>query len=129
MASRSAQAVAALTVSLLVALLSAQGATARPKNVWIALSGSPLSRVEAEANRAVACLRSHGIRDLRRPTVEDGEVFLLLPRGYRRGSPRLMRAHRACREFLPPLPKSGAQDDDSPSTSCSPGPCPSGRRG
>jgi hypothetical protein len=69
----------------------------------VAISGSPLSQVAAQAKQAVTCLRHHGIPNFPAPKVERGVVYLLLPNGLQRTSPKLKTAYRACRKFLPPL--------------------------
>jgi hypothetical protein len=72
-----------------------------PKNVLIALGGSPLSPVLARARRIVFCLRRNGVPNFPNPKVSGGQVWLLLPPGLTRTSPRIKKAQRACRRLLP----------------------------
>jgi hypothetical protein len=75
-----------------------------PKNVWIALGGSPPAPVLASARKIVACVRRHGIPNFPNPKVSGEMVFLILPTGLSRTSPRLKKARRACQKFLPAPP-------------------------
>jgi hypothetical protein len=88
-----------------------------PKNVWFGLSGSPLSKVKADAKQAVACLRHHGIPTFPAPKVDHDTVYLLLPHGFRRTSPKLRTAGRACQRFLPPLDDKNHDDGSGGTTS------------
>jgi hypothetical protein len=72
-----------------------------PKNVWIALGGNPLAPALARARKIVACVRRNGIPNLRDPKVSGDTVFLILPAGLSRTSPRLRKAKRACQKLLP----------------------------
>jgi hypothetical protein len=72
-----------------------------PKNVWLALGGSPLSPVVARSRRIAACMRRNGVPNFPNPKVSGGQVWLLLPPGLTRNSPRIKRAQRACRKLLP----------------------------
>jgi hypothetical protein len=72
-----------------------------PKNVWIALGGNPLAPALARARKMVACVRRHGIPTFPDPKVSGGTVFLILPAGLSRTSPRLRKAERACQKLLP----------------------------
>src|SRR5262245_317856 len=75
-----------------------------PKNVWIALAGSPPAPALASARKIAACVRRHGIPNFPNPKVSGGMVFLTLPAGLSHTSPRLKRARRACQTFLPAPP-------------------------
>ena len=72
-----------------------------PKNVWIALGGSPLAPALARARKIVSCVRRHGIPNLPNPKVSGEMVFLILPAGLSRTSPRLKKARRACQKLQP----------------------------
>jgi hypothetical protein len=72
-----------------------------PKNAWIALGGSPLAPTLARARKIVSCVRRHGIPNFPNPKVSGDTVFLILPAGLSRTSPRLRKAERACQKLLP----------------------------
>jgi hypothetical protein len=72
-----------------------------PKNMWIALGGSPLSAAVTRARRFVACVRHNGISNLPDPKVSGGQVWLTLPAGLDRDAPRVKAAQRACQKLMP----------------------------
>jgi hypothetical protein len=82
-------------------LVAGGPASPPPKNVWLALGGSPLSPVVARSRRIAACMRRNGVPNFPNPKVSGGQVWLLLPPGLTRNSPRIKRAQRACRKLLP----------------------------
>jgi hypothetical protein len=82
-------------------LVAGGPASPPPKNVWLALGGSPLSPVVARSRRIAACMRRNGVPNFPNPKVSGGQVWLLLPPGLTRNSPRIRRAQRACRKLLP----------------------------
>jgi hypothetical protein len=76
------------------------GPASPPKNVWISFGGSPLSAVVARARGIAACMRRNGVPNFPNPKLSGGQVWLLLPPGLSRTSPRIKRAQRACRKLL-----------------------------
>jgi hypothetical protein len=82
-------------------LVSGGPSSPPPKNVWIALGGSPLSAALTRARRFVGCVRRNGISNLPNPRVSGGQVWLMLPAGLNRNAPRVKEAERACRKLLP----------------------------
>jgi hypothetical protein len=78
----------------------------RPKSEWMAVGGDPIERVLKQVRTFADCVRRHGIPDLPQPKLVGETVFLTLPRGLDRDTPRVKKAQRTCEKVSPQPPGS-----------------------
>ena len=71
------------------------------KGVWMAFEIQPASLALEPLRRFAACARRHGLAETPDPKTVGGKVVLMLPHGYARANPRIKRAERLCKRFIP----------------------------
>ncbi len=77
------------------------GSQAAGKRVWMAFQIQPASLALKPLRQFAACARHHGLPHTPDPRTVGGKVVLMLPHGYVRTDPRIKRAERLCKRFIP----------------------------